>query len=130
MWTVAIIFAPCSKTWQAGTLRFMEHALFKSRGLMAQHEQSQLFPEPFSLSSFIPPCFFLPFPYFFFLAVLLGWIRIRGIYLGQGSSSETCGSTAATAQSSRGLHRLIQRGLISAHYAEPEEKGGGVWIDI
>jgi len=45
----------------------MEHALFKSQGLMAQHEQSQLFPEPFSLSSFIPPYFSLPLLFLFFL---------------------------------------------------------------
>lgn len=72
MWTVAIIFAPCSKTWQAGTLRFMEHALFKSQGPMAQHEQPQLFPEPLSPSSFVPPCFSFPLC---FLAVLLCWVE-------------------------------------------------------
>ena len=73
---------------------------------------------------------FFPSLTFSFLAVLLGWIRTRGIYLGLGSSSETRGSTPATGQISQGLHWLMQRGLINAHYAEPEEKAVCVWIDI
>lgn len=39
---------------------------------MAQHEQPQLFPEPLSPSSFVPPCFSFPLC---FLAVLLCWVE-------------------------------------------------------
>lgn len=134
MWTVAIIFVPCSKMWQAGTLRFMEHALFKSQGPMAQHEQFQLFPESFSLSSFIPPCFSLPLfflsSFYFIFFFLLGWIRTRGVYLGWGSCSKTCVSTPMTGQVSQGVHREMQRGLINVHYEELEEKVVCVWIDV
>lgn len=95
---------------------------------MAQHEQSQLFPEPFNLSS-IPLCFFPPFA-FSFLAVLLGWIRTSRIYLGLDCCATMSFTGASTRQVSQGFHRVIQRGLLNAHYAAPNEKVVYVWVDI